>query len=124
VVETEKHVGDDEPALRQAGAPVGERHRRFEPRDVVVGEVTDDRLRQPLGLVDRDEPVAATDERVAAQPALVDGLEQERGAAAGAQVEVGRERGDECGVDGRRHGKRKRPSRVVGAVRGSSCASV
>jgi hypothetical protein len=42
-----------------------------------------------------------------AEPAAIDGLEQERGAAARAQVEVGRERRDQRGVDGRGHRERK-----------------
>ncbi len=71
-------LGDDEPALGQPSAVDGEPHGRLERRDVVVAEVADDRLGERLRLGERDEPVAAADERVAAEPALVDGLEQER----------------------------------------------
>ena len=68
---------------------------------MVVAEVADDRRVEALGLLERDEALAAADERVAAEPALVDGLEQERGTSRLAQPEIGRERCDEVGVDGR-----------------------
>jgi hypothetical protein len=70
---------------------------------VVVAEVADDRLVELLGLLERDEPLAVADERVAAEPAAVDRLEQERCAAARAQVEVGGERRDQRGVEGPGH---------------------
>ena len=74
-----------------AGAGVRERDGRLELRDVV--EATYPRpAPRALGLSERDEPVAAADERVAPEPPLVDGLEQEGCGAARAQVEVGRER--------------------------------
>jgi hypothetical protein len=72
---------------------------------VVVAEVADDRLVERLRLLEGDEAVAAADERVAAEPALLDGFEQERGPPALAQLQVRPERGDEIGVDG--CGKRK-----------------
>ena len=45
---------------------------------MVVGEIADDRLGEPLCLLEGDEAVAAADERVAPEAAAVDGLEQER----------------------------------------------
>ncbi len=91
VVEPHEHVGDDEPALRQPAAGVRQRHRRLELRDVVVAEVADDGLVERLGLLERDEAVAAADERVATEAPLLDGLEQE-GGAAGARAGGGRPR--------------------------------
>ena len=78
------------------GQPVvgylGYEHRHGRPTvPVLVAEVADDRLAAGLGLLERDEPRAAADERVAAEPALLDGLEQEACAAALAQPEVGPE---------------------------------
>ncbi len=99
VVEAYEHVGDDEAALGEPAASVGEPDGRFELRDVVVAEVADDWLGQRFGLLEADEAVAAADERVAPEPALLDGLEQERPAARAAQVEVGPERGEEIGVE-------------------------
>ena len=61
----------------RSGRSSGREHGGLEPRDVVVAEVADDRRRLPLGLVDRDQPSAAADERVAAEAALLDRLEQE-----------------------------------------------
>ena len=81
VVEADERVGDDEPALGQSAPGVRHRHRRLELRDEVVGEVADDGLAAVLGLVVGDEPRAAADERVAAEPALLDRLEQEARAA-------------------------------------------
>ena len=99
VVEAQQHVGDDEAAQRQARAGVGQRHGRLELGDPVVADVADDRLVEPLGLVDADEPRAAADERVAPEPPLVDRLEQEARAAGLAQPEVGPERGEQIGVE-------------------------
>ena len=99
VVEAQEEVGDDEPALRDVRAVGRQRHGRLELRDVVVGEVADDRRVERLRLVQRDEPRAAADERVPAEPALVDRLEQERRAALQPQVQVRLQRRDEVGVD-------------------------
>ena len=99
VVEADEHVGDDEQALRQAGSVVGQRDRRLEFRDVVVADVTDHRRDRRGGFLERDEPVTAADERIAPQPAFLDGLEQEGAAAELPQVEVRPERCDEIGVD-------------------------
>ena len=44
VVEADEDVGDDEAGLGEAGPSVGERHGGLELRDVVVGDVADDRL--------------------------------------------------------------------------------
>ena len=97
VVEADEHVGDDEAALGQVAALVRHRHGRLEPRGVLVAEVADDRLPAGLGLLERDQARAAADERVASQPALLDGLEQEARATALAQPEVGPERGQQVG---------------------------
>jgi hypothetical protein len=51
-----RRVRDDEPALRQPVAVLGEGHRRLERRHVVVGDVADDRQAEPLGLLERGEP--------------------------------------------------------------------
>ena len=81
----DEHVGDDEAALRQVGPLVRKRHGRLELRDVVVAEIADDRRRRLLGLLEGDEPRAAADEGVPAEPSLLDRLEQEaRGSRAGA----------------------------------------
>ena len=97
VVEADEHVGDDEAALGQVAALVRHRHGRLEPRRVLVAEVADDRLPAGLRLLERDQARAAADERVAAEPALLDGLEQEARAPALAQPEVGPERGEQVG---------------------------
>ena len=78
VVEAQKRVGDDEEALGDVRPGSRQRHRRLELRDVVVTEVADDGLAQALRLRERDEAVAAADEGMPAEPALVDRLEQER----------------------------------------------
>src|SRR5581483_10632585 len=111
VVEAHEHVGDDEAALRQTGPVVRQRHGRLEHRHVVVAEVADDRSGGPLRLPEGDEPVAAADERVPAEPALLDRLEQERRPPVRAQVEVGRERRQQVGVErcGRVHETRNDP---------------
>ena len=109
VVEANECVGDDESALREAGALVRQRHGRLELRDVVVRDVADDRQPERLGLVQRHEPRTGADERVAAQATLLHRLEQERAAAAVAQAEVGPERGEQVGCDSGRHCKQKRP---------------
>ena len=63
-------------------------------------EVADDRLVEPLGLLERDDPVAAADERVAAEAALVDATRAGTTRCARlAQAEVGRERCEEVGVE-------------------------
>ena len=99
MVEAEEDVGDDEPALGDVGPLGRERHGRLELRDVVVAEVADDGLVELLGLLEGDDPVAAADERVAAEAALVDRLEQERRAPDLAQAQVGRERCEQVGVE-------------------------
>ena len=122
VVEPNEHVGDDETALGQPPAVVRQLHRRLELRHVVVAEIADNRLVEGFGLCERDEPVAAPDERVAAEPPLFDGLEQKCSAAGCAQVEVCPERGEEIGVEDGCvvHGYEKRPCRVAGWS-GSGC---
>ena len=89
---------------------------------MVVAEIADDRLVEGFGLCERDEAVAAPDERVAAEPPLFDGLEQKCSAAGCAQVEVCPERGEEIGVEDGCvvHGYEKRPCRVAGWS-GSGC---
>ena len=92
---------------------------------MVVPEVADDGRVQRLRLFEGDEPIAVADERMPAEPALVDRLEQERRTSALAQAEVRRERSDEVGVDGRDGhvfgnendplGSRVEQRRVVGA---------
>ena len=52
VVEAQEHVGDDEPAHRQPGPGVRERHGRLELGDPVVADVADDGLVAALCLVD------------------------------------------------------------------------
>src|SRR5205823_2890432 len=65
-----------------------------------------------LRLLEADEPGAAAEEGVTAEPALLDRLEQERRGGPLAQAEVRAERRDEIGRDdgGRVHGNEKRPS--------------
>src|SRR5439155_352955 len=77
VVEAQEQVGDEEAALRQAGALVGQRYRRLELRDVVVGEVPHDRLVERLRLIRVHESRAAADERVPPEAAPPDRLHQE-----------------------------------------------
>ena len=114
VVEADEHVGDDELALRKVATGVRQPDGRLEPRRVVVGEIADDGLAAGLRLVDADDPRAVADERVPPEPPVLDGLEQERGAAlVRAQPEVRTEGGDEIGCyDGDRvhlSDKQKRP---------------
>ena len=59
---TKRLSGTSGPVARQ-------RDGRLELRDVVVAEVADDRLVEPLRLLERDEPVAAADERMPARAA-------------------------------------------------------
>ena len=56
VVEADERLGDDEAALGQVGAVRGQRHRRLQLRDVVVGEVADDGHVQRFRLLEGDEP--------------------------------------------------------------------
>jgi len=103
VIEADERVGDHEPALWEVRPRVRQLDRRLEPRRVVVGEVADHRLAARLGLLEPDQARAVADEGVPAQPAALDGLEEERGPAFGAQPQVRPERGDEvCGDDGDR----------------------
>src|SRR5439155_20735451 len=76
VVEADEELGHDETALIEARALHGERHRRLEARDDVVAEVADDRLPERLGLVEADEPRAATDERVPPEAPTLHRLEE------------------------------------------------
>ena len=99
MVETEKRLGHEEAALRHVRAIHRERDGALELRDVVVAEVADDRDVELLRLLERDDAIAAPDERVAAEAALVDRLEQERRTRAPAQAEVGRERCQKVGVE-------------------------
>src|SRR5262249_26149946 len=116
---------DDEAALREAVARVRQRHRRLELRDVVVPEVADDGLVELSRFLEGDEPRAAADERVAAEPSLLDGFEQEGAAPVLAQVEVGRKRRQEVGVENSVHRTKNDPhgssverfGRVRGATR-------
>ena len=64
---------------------------------MVVAEVADDRLAAGLRLLEGDEARAAADEGVPAEPALLDGLEQEARAPALAQLQVRPEWGEEIG---------------------------
>ena len=77
VVVPDEGVGDDEAARRDVRAVRRERHLGLERRDVVVGEVADHRPAEPLGLLERDDPRAGADERVAPEATLLDRLEQE-----------------------------------------------
>jgi hypothetical protein len=77
VVEAHERVGDDEAALRQARPFVGQLDGRLQARDPVVADVADDRHAERLRLVQVDEPRAGADERVAAEPSVLDRLEQE-----------------------------------------------
>ena len=117
VVEADERLGDDEAALRELRAVGGERHRRLELRDVVVGEVADDRRVERLRLLEGDEPRAGADEGVAPEPALLDGLEQEARRRALAQAEVGAERGQQVGRDA--HGR----ATVAAALDSPQCPS-
>ena len=113
VVEADEDVGDDEAALGQVAAGVGQRHRRLELRDVVVADVADNRVAAGLCLRHVHEPRPAADERVAAEPPALDGLEQEARPACVAQLEVRAERRDQVSGyvgNGHRHGQTKRPS--------------
>ena len=102
---------DDHAALREAAALLGQRHRRLEPRDVVVGEIADDRQPEPGRLVEVDDARAGSHPRVAPEPAPLDRFEDEARPARIAQAQVGRERGEEVGVDRRRHRCRESRSR-------------
>ena len=107
----------------RSGPSAGSGHGRLELGGVVVAEVADDRRGLLLGLVERDDARAAADEGVAAEPALLDRLEQERRLAGGAQPEVRPERGDQVGGDdgGVVHATRK-TLRLEGLVSGSGGA--
>ena len=59
--EIEQDVRDHEAALGEGGARVRQRDRRLEPCHVVVGDVADDRLGEALGILERNQPVAAAD---------------------------------------------------------------
>ena len=97
VVEAHEHVRDDEARLREARPGVGDGDRRLDLRRVLVADVADDRLADRLRLVEVDDARAAADERIAAEPAALHRLEQERGAPVLAQAEVCPERGEEIG---------------------------
>ena len=128
VVEANERVGDDEPALGQAAPVVRHRHGRLELRDEVVARGSRRPARRSARPPRRSsEARAAADERVAAEPALLDRLEQEARLAALAQAEVGPERGEEVGVEDAaghgRFGQKKRPSAGLRSSGGGlSCA--
>src|SRR5438093_13413687 len=102
MVEADERLRDEEAALRQSRAGVGQPDGRLEPRDVVVGEVADDRFTRPLGLLERAEPRPGADEREAAEPAALHRLEQEARAALAPQPQVRAEGRDEVGCELRR----------------------
>ncbi len=114
MIEADECGRDDEPALGKR-RPVGRQLDRWlERRRVVVREIADDRLRAAFRLRERDELGAAADERVAAEPTVLDRLEEKRRRCRLAQPEVRPEGSDEiCGYDsGGVHPvprKRKRP---------------
>jgi hypothetical protein len=111
VVEAKKHTGDDEATLWNIGAGCGQWHSALELRDVVVAEIADDRPAERFGLLERNDALAAPDERVAAESSLIDRLEEKRRTRGLAQAEIGRERCQEVDVElSRRHRKAKRPS--------------
>jgi hypothetical protein len=71
---------------------------------MVIAEIPDDGLLEGLGLLEGDESVAAADERVTAEAAVDDRLEQERSPGGAAQVQLGPERGEQvCGEHGVGH---------------------
>ena len=120
VVEPHERFADDEAALRQPTAFAGQRHGRLESRHVVVGEVADDGQPQLLGFIESDDPRAGTHPRMTAEPAPLDRLENEARGSRIAQAQVRPERGEEVGVDRRRHRspKRKRPPGEVSGKTG------
>ena len=89
VVEADERVADDEAALGEAAPVLRQRHGRLQPRDVVVGEVADDRQPELGRLVEADDPRAGAHPRVAAEPAALDRLEDEARRAGVAQAQVG-----------------------------------
>ena len=100
VVEADERVGDDEAALGKPGPSAGSGTVGSSCRDVVVGEVADDAARRapppPRSVTSREpEPT----KRVAAEPPLLDRLEQEARRGARAQAQVRAERGDQVGRD-------------------------
>ena len=99
MVEADERLRDDEAALGEVGAVLGERHRRLQLRDVVVGEVADDGSVQLFRLLEGDEPRAGADEGVAAEPSLLDRLEQEARRGAFAQPQVRPEGSQQVGGD-------------------------
>ena len=88
MVELDEGLGDHELALGKIWPRVGERNGRLEPRHVVVADEADDRLVERLRLLEPDDPRPVPDERVASEPPVLDGLEQERRALLRAQPEV------------------------------------
>src|SRR6266542_2960946 len=103
MVEADQHVGNEEAALRQTCALVGERHGRLEPRAMVVGKVADDGLAAGFRLCEVAKVGAAADERMPAQAAALDGFQQEGAAAVTAESQVGAEWCDEVDVGGDGH---------------------
>jgi hypothetical protein len=125
VVEPDQRLRDDEAALRQLRPGVRQRHGGLERCRVVVADVADDRLAAGFGLGEVDDPRAAADERVSAEPAALDRLEQEARAPLPAQPDVCPERADEIGIDDGRcvHvGQTKRPSERKVFERNGLCA--
>ena len=82
VVEADEGVRDHEPALWQPAPVLGQLDRRLKPRRMVVPEVADNREPACFGFREVHYPRARADERVAAQPALLDRLEEEARAPA------------------------------------------
>src|SRR6266508_1544034 len=99
VVEADERLDNDEPALGESRPLVGERHGRLELRDEVVAEVADDRDVEAFDLLEGQHTAAGAHERVAAEPAALDRLQQEARAPGAAQAQVRAERGDQVGCD-------------------------
>ena len=124
VVEPEEDVGDHEPALGDVRALLGQVHGRLELRDVVVAQVADDGCIDRLRLVEGDEPVAAADKGMAAEPTLVDRLEQERGSPVSAQAKVRRERRQEVGIEVRSCHRKKKTTLLGSRSSGAGCGAL
>ena len=99
VVEADERVGDDERALREPGALLGERHGRLQLRDEVVAEVADDGDVETVHLVEGEHVRAGADEGVTAEAASLDRFQQEARASRAAQAQVRPKRGDQVGCD-------------------------
>ena len=102
MVEADKRVAHDEPALGEVATSHGERHGWLEASGVVVGEVADDRQAKLVRFIEGDETRAGSHPGAPPEPTAFDRLEEEAGAASITEAQVGAERGEEVGVD-RRH---------------------